>query len=611
MFYSLLVFFTPLIFIQNTNELFEFPKMLFVYVIGFFVIAFFLTDIFIKPVKLKKPHYLVSILLLLSFISLIFSSHFYTSIVGYYSRFNDSFLSHLVFFGLYFVGINKLQKNDLEKILKISLFTIFPMSFFALSQHFSGTARAFSTIGQPNWLAQYLSLLLPIVVYFLLTEDVDKFKIWFAIYVFGFYSLWVTYSVSGVFSFFIGLTFLLLKIIRGKGQFSELKTRLFFLLTITLFVSISNLGMFKDKIKDVFVDIKKQSYVVKKVYAQKNENIISDPGFIRVELWKSTLNLIFSKPKVFLIGTGLETFPYSFQPFRNLKLNYSSEWDFVFNKPHNFYLEIFAESGVFSLLFALLLLFSLYKKTSAYISSSIVAFMISNFFGWPTVSTSLIFCLFLIFFGGAFDDKKKSKNTLWLNKKPIMTTLIVIVWSTYLIFLYKISNFYRADVYYVKSQKLVEQGKEEDALFYSNKALDNVTFEPNYYRGRAKINTVFLVTAEDKDSVKEEIFSDIKKAEELNPQNLVTVRNSIPIYYFLGVGDIFSGAGEGNYDSKYVDDVSSFFNETKKDYWNDAGVVLAVAKYEKKLGLKEDYDISVERIRELRPDLLEWHELFR
>ena len=137
-----------------------------------------------------------------------------------------------------------------------------------------------------------------------------------------------------------------------------------------------------------------EPFIFKKVYAQDTYQV-SDPGFIRLELWKSTLDLITSSPKVFLIGTGLETYPYDFQPYRNLKLNYSSEWDYVFNKPHNYYLEVAVETGVIGLASFGFLVVWVLKKSSYNLIPSIAGFLITNFFGWPVVSTSLLFWFLL------------------------------------------------------------------------------------------------------------------------------------------------------------------------------------------------------------------------
>jgi len=189
----------------------------------------------------------------LEIISTLLSSNFYTSFFGYYSRFNDGLLSHIVLFGLYFVGINKLEKEDFEKILKILIFTILPISFLGLSQYFSGVERVYSTLGQPNWLAQYLSMLLLLVLYLIFKEDLKKLKIWFVIYVLGFYCLWVTYSTSGILSFFAGSLILLTGIIKERNKEEHFTIKLALILFVTFLIAFLNLGMFKDKLNDAFL----------------------------------------------------------------------------------------------------------------------------------------------------------------------------------------------------------------------------------------------------------------------------------------------------------------------------------------------------------------------
>jgi len=426
LFFSILLFFTPLIFVTNTNELFEFPKMFFIYFFGLFIIFFFISDLIInssKKTKLIKPSIVVFLFVFFTFLSTVFSSHILTSLSGYYSRFNDGLFSYLVFFGLYFVAINRLNGKDLFKLLKISLLPIIPISIYGLAQHLGGpnilwslpaVERAYSTIGQPNWLAQYMSILLPICLLFALTDDFNNFKYWLFIYSLGFFCLWVTYSMSGLVGFIFGVVVLSLLLAHKRSTQhllfvsvpKDIFIRIVFLFAISFSISITNIGLFRGKVNDAVIDIKKTISIVKKVYALSNDYEISDPGFIRIELWKSTFNLIKSSPKVFLIGTGPETFPYTFQPFRNTKLNYSSEWDYVFNKPHNYYLELWSESGVVTLLAYFVLLHFLFKKLPWFLYPSLVAFVTTNIFGWPTVSTTIFFW-FLI-----------SWADIW-NKEPI------------------------------------------------------------------------------------------------------------------------------------------------------------------------------------------------
>jgi len=609
--YSLIIFFTPLVFSFNTNELFEFPKVNFIYGMGFLVMAIFLSDVITHPIKIKFPNKLVGVFLFLIALSTTLSSHFYTSVFGYYTRFNDGLLSYVAFILLHFVGINKLSREDHGKLLKISLLTILPVSFYGLSQYFGGTARAFSTLGQPNWLAQYLSLLLPVVIYLSIFEKQGKYKVWFLTYILGFYCFWVSYSMSGLLGFSLGVVVLIINALKKNEITKEVRMRTILIAVITVFISLTNLGIYKEKASDVYTDIKKYSLLVQKVYALERSNKISDPGFIRLELWRSTLNLILSDPKIFLIGSGPETFPYSFQPFRSERLNYSSEWDFVFNKPHNYYLEIWSESGIFSLALFLLILYRLYKKLPHHVSPSVVAFGVGNFFGWPVVATSLIFWMLLVFVDSELPASDKYSDRNIFKNSLVKALFIALTWIVVSLVMYKVLSLYRADVNFKKSQELIKVTEAKGALFYANKAVKLNPFEPNYYRGRAKINTTFLVKNENLEKTKEDIYSDLKRAESLNPYNLVTIRNSIPIYYFLAIKDLYIISGADNIDPNYIGPVSDFYKKAKSVYWSDVGVLLSVAKYEKRLGMLDEYEESASRIKELRPDILEWHELFR
>ncbi|MFC1625191.1 O-antigen ligase family protein [Patescibacteria group bacterium] len=287
-----------------------------------------------------------------------------------------------------------------EKLLKIILLTIIPISFFGLYQHFNGTERVYSTFGQPNWLAQYLCMLLPLCIFKCLKES---FKTWFPIYLIGFSCFWFTYSISGVLAFIISITFLF--IFMNQRSVFERKSMLKFLVLFffTLIIASSNLGIFKEKVQDAIYDVKQKTSFLKRVYAAEDTHKVSDPGFIRLELWKSTFDLILSSPKTFLIGTGPETFPYEFQEFRNLKLNYSSEWDFVFNKPHNYFLEIWAELGILGFISFSILLVHVLRKTTYYLRVPIISLLTTSFFGWPVISTTLLFW-FLVSYSEVSDD---------------------------------------------------------------------------------------------------------------------------------------------------------------------------------------------------------------
>lgn len=392
--YLFLLFTLPLIMVGNTNELFEFPKTFFLYILGTLIIATFLTLYILAPFKLRLPSKFVFLYVGSFIISTLLSSHGYTSIWGYYTRFNGGLISFLLGFGLYFVAITVFDKLDFTEILDYAFYNLIPISIYGLYQHFfENTVRIYATFGQPNWLAQYLAM--GILFYVVLYLQHGAFK-HLLLAILGFCCLWVTYSISGL------VAFVLCILLLGLALYKELpkKQRLVFLLIPMAVFAVFNLGIFEARITSVLLDAKKYFSaitVVTTAYAQSSNVQLSDPGFIRLGLWQGTWQLITSSPKVFFLGSGPETFPYAFQPFRTNELNYSSEWDFVFNKPHNYYLEVWAEKGLLGLISYLILIQQLLVRLPKAYNFGFVAFVITNFFGWPCVATGLLFWLFLAF----------------------------------------------------------------------------------------------------------------------------------------------------------------------------------------------------------------------
>jgi tetratricopeptide (TPR) repeat protein len=184
------------------------------------------------------------------------------------------------------------------------------------------------------------------------------------------------------------------------------------------------------------------------------------------------------------------------------------------------------------------------------------------------------------------------------------TFLILVIWTAAFYVCSVFGNIYTADVMLEESGRYLSQGDTEIAGKLIDKAIKLNGREPNYYRTKAKI---LLVDTGDK----KEILSNLQKALDLNNRNLVTMRNMIPLYYFLAIENINFPSGADNVDKDYLPITQKYFEYVKRTYVHDAGVITTIAKYEKKSGLVEGYNESVKIIEKLRPDLLEWHESFR
>lgn len=187
--------------------------------------------------------------------------------------------------------------------------------------------------------------------------------------------------------------------------------------------------------------------------------------------------------------------------------------------------------------------------------------------------------------------------------------LILAVTALYFMLIKSFISMYHADVYYVNSRDLIGEIKFTDALKFANKAIMQNPLEPSYYRGRAKILTLsalYGLQEEDRFSLKKGAYEDLQRAFKLNTSNLATIRNSIPLYYYLNLKTLDDSSD--NLDQVYLQKTKDLFAFIEREYPNDVGTLVDVAKYQKKLGLTEDFNVTLKMIAKLRPDLLDWNE---
>ncbi len=187
------------------------------------------------------------------------------------------------------------------------------------------------------------------------------------------------------------------------------------------------------------------------------------------------------------------------------------------------------------------------------------------------------------------------------QNKYLLITGVLIFWVTCFYFLIR---FFMGEVYYSKAQFYLDAGNYKKSLNFVDKALENNSNEPAYYRGRARSYLGLYLEFENdpklKLLLKNTALVDLKKSTDLNTLNLASFRNAISLYYFLAYDN-----------SSFVSITQNFYAYLKNNYPSDVGIYVAIAKYEKRLNLLEDYTKSLEKIKKLRPDLLEWHEDLR
>lgn len=420
----LLSVFIPLTFTTINSELFEFPKFILLLSGTLVITVTWATHVYqTKKFALARPlsplSYSVLAILLTQTISTIFSINPYTSFWGYYSRFHQGLLTTICYTIIYFATVNWLDKKSTLKLIKISVGTAFFVSLYAILERLGidksfwiqdVQSRPFSTLGQPNWLAAYLIPNIFLVFYLSrINKSISRFFT---------YSLFITLSIallftrsrSGLIGFALAFFTYWILLIR-QFNFGKIKQSFVQYFGILLLATIVIGTPFTPKLIDLFIKQSAPPAITISAGGTALENGGTESGDIRKIVWSGALKLIAKYP---LLGTGPETFAYTYYWERPLAHNLTSEWDFLYNKAHNEYLNIAAGAGLIGLLAYLswhaaifatgLIRIPRSKKVAqdlddntrelhAILGACVIAFAVTNFFGFSVIPVYLMMTL--------------------------------------------------------------------------------------------------------------------------------------------------------------------------------------------------------------------------
>ncbi|MFA6512997.1 MAG: hypothetical protein WCT34_02270 [Patescibacteria group bacterium] len=282
--YGALFFVTPLLMSKSTSELFEFNKILFIYGSTVLIAFFWFYKMAInKKIILKKTPLDVPIIIffLSQLISTVVSIDIHTSVFGYYGRFNGGILSIVSYIILYYGLVS--NAVNIKKLLKTILFSSLLVIVWAIPGHFGHDLtcllfagsfnnscwdnstlafrpelRAFSTLGQPNWLGAYLAVAFFIGIYFLVKNKSNtKYFILNTLYLFlNFSMILMSRSRSAIGAVVVGLALF------AGYYFFFIKSNFKKILIILLLVTVVPILFFKtgeDRIDKVLNFQKKQT----------------------------------------------------------------------------------------------------------------------------------------------------------------------------------------------------------------------------------------------------------------------------------------------------------------------------------------------------------------
>ncbi len=368
-FYSL-VFITPLVFLPNTTELFEFNKLIVTWTLTTIIIAAWAARMLaekrwiFKRTPLDWP---ILIFLITTLLSLLFSIDRHVSWYGYYSRWNGGFLSLLSYALLYWSYVSNMTNKSTLRTMHFALSSAALVAFYGVLEHFGIDKniwvqdvqnRVFSTIGQPNWLAAYLVALIWVPISKLFNDQflILNFKsinknqiINFLIFILLFITLLFTKSRSGILAFGISAAFYW-----GYLMFiSKAKLILPFLVfggvVLSMMIFVSN------PIRDLVFKTTSQVLPNSNAGTQLDTGG-TESGNIRKIVWTGAIRIWQGSTKNMLLGSGPETFAQSYYQYRPIEHNMTSEWELLYNKAHNEFLNQLATTGILGLGAYLLLL---------------------------------------------------------------------------------------------------------------------------------------------------------------------------------------------------------------------------------------------------------------
>ncbi len=458
-FYLVGIIVLPFIVFPYSYTPYTLSKTLFLILITTLSLVFFILS---KPKEYKIPNILLIITLLIESLRSLIDFNFFL-----FPRYTDHFLISVTLFFFIFLTINLFKKIDFEKTIFFSSFIVVIPSLIG---SFYTNERASGTFGQANFLGIYLVLLLLI-----LFKNFNQYILIINRYLLITYALIIsvlfikTASISSLLSLIIGLGILFTSIIT-KSKFDYKKI---IIVTVSLSLVLLMSGqLFIAKTIDIFNQI-----------ANPEQTIISDSFIIRTKIWNGTLNLLKNEPIFLIWGYGPNNFSFNFERIRGDTLKGLSEENFLYDKPHNYYLELITSYGLIYLFMFIYLIFKTLKFNSN-LKVYLLPILTFIFFNWLDIYLKVILFTFIV----QNLPNYKIKSSIYINITVIVVSLISAITFSQL--------FYRDTSFYFNNTKYFYSYKKED--------VENL-------RVKDPIVLIYFLQFRSQNEFKEEIFDFLMK----------------------------------------------------------------------------------------------------
>lgn len=557
--------------------------MITVYILTTTIITMWLIKMIISGrVRIPKTPFDIPILLILTSrtLSTIFSIDPHTSLWGYYSRFNEGLFSTIAYILLFYAFVDHFNKRTKIMSLIYSLFSSavlvclwgipghFGKDFSCVlikheltsdcwSENSNPLNRMYSTIGQPNWFAAFVSFTIPLGLGFIINTFNEKReelswatlqKIFFVVLTALIYAGFTfAYSRSATYGLISGLVLSAGIIFWFAKNKPELKRSLSNSKFSLMLILVSFIG-----INMVFGDaITRRPVTFKNISSNQLESGGTESGQLRLIVWRGAWEVFKHYP---LLGSGLETFAYSYYQYRPVEQNYTSEWSFVYNKAHNEYLNYLSTTGIlglFSLIFLIgVTLWQGYLRLTraanlsdflvvASVLGGYTSLLVQNMFQFSVVVLSLLFFITPAVLTAFKRFNKEEYFDLTLLSGVLRNSLInvfsfVVVSGLSLFLLIYFVSFWLADVNFANANQLFDHNQTDESIELYSKAIQLRGVEPIYHSQLALAYSEKAI--EDQSEAK---WREMAEAEGLlavarSSHNLSYYKNLHSVYMILG-----------------------------------------------------------------------------
>lgn len=516
LFYAMFLL-VPIYFNVNDVEAFEVPKGFLTYMLGFAILAVWGYKIFSQKQFIYRKTILdipVLIFFVAQLIATLFSVIPAASLWGREDSHVGGLLFTFMLTALYFAFTHHFYNiKRIVTILQVMVFSAIVIIIYAFAQHFgidfiqwsagSGkTIRVHGTLGQANWMGIYFVMLAFFALVLELyrnfkngTYILTKYSIFTYLYIFFCYlDLTYTVSRSGIIGFWIGLGLAAVAFVILGIRFKAIIN----LILIPVIVAVlAGIGTVAGVVENQFA-----ASQFAKSAIERGENV---RGFT----WKAAVDTWKQNPKNILIGTGPETFDYDYNLIRPAIHNKYHVLNFT--KVHNEVLHFLVTSGILGLggyiLILGILAFIVIKSfintmksglnleilIQLVMGASVVAFFVSNFFGFSATVTALgnnvIMALMAVAFGVSTKVYSLDLSQIARSGLKIASVTIFGLCSYFAL------QLHIADISFITAQRALDQTHNAKYVQMMQEALDLGSMGPFNHIYKREISRVYAIAA--------------------------------------------------------------------------------------------------------------------